>query len=152
LVALWSTRDDRHKLVLTVDGHELAVVELLGVEDQGALDRLRVECHALWLEEPAPAAVMESSAGVSEDAWRLARTSQRLASYKRPAIISSNYPDEDHWLWQRFVVRKHPGTTYVRITPGERASEEDRKQWAEALEGRPDLMRRLLAGEPGVIA
>jgi hypothetical protein len=149
---IWATRDDRHVIVLTVDGVELALIDLVGVEDQGALDRLRLETVGLWLGEPAPAAVMETSAGVSLDAWMLARTSQRLPSYKRPALIDSNYPDDDHWTWQRFVVRKHPGTAYVRITPGERASAEDRAKWEQALEGRPDLQRRLLQGEPGVVA
>lgn len=152
---MWSFKDDLHTAVATIGGREYVHLELLGIEDQGALDRVRLEAHGVWFEEPAPAAVMETSAGVSVDAWGMALTSQgasRLPSHHFPAIITTNYPDSDHWTWVRFVVQKHPGTTYVRIPPGESASGEDRQKWAEALEGRPDLMRRLLQGEPGVIS
>jgi hypothetical protein len=150
---LWHLRDDKHEAVCAIGGQEHVVLHLLGVEDQSGLDRLRGEFHGVWFEEPAPAALMEVSSGLSEDAWGLALTSlgDRLPSYRHPAFMTLNYPDEDHWTWQRFVVRRHPGTAFVRILPGERASVEDRARWAQNLDGRPDLRRRLLDGEPGVV-
>jgi hypothetical protein len=67
------------------------------------------------------------------------------------ALVTSNMPDEDFWAWQRFEVQRHPGTASVRIPAGESASAEDRARWAIALQNRPDLMARLLAGEPGSV-
>lgn len=154
LGGLITFRDDQHTAVLTVDGVELATMRLLGVPDLGAAGAVRTEVVGLWCEEAAPALVLEAATGVTEDTWNLARTSQgsRVPSVHYPAVHTLNYPDADHWTWTRYVVRKHPGTTYVRVVPGERATEEDRERWREALDGRPDLQRRLLDGAPGVIA
>ncbi len=149
---IWSFRDEWRLAVATIGGREIVHLMLMGLEDQNAGNRVRTEAHALWFEEPASAMVMETASGLTEDAWGLALTSLRLPSHHRPAILTENYPDEDHWTWTRFVVKKHPGTAVVRIPAGESASEEDRALWRQALEGRPDLMRRLLDGQPGVIA
>lgn len=147
---VWLLRDDRHLGVATVAGVELAHLDLFGVRDLGAHDRLRAECSGLWAEEVAPAA-LEGDGGVSLDAWSLALTSIRLATCRPVAMLTSNMPDEDHWLWRRFVTRRHPGTAMTRIPAGESASAEDRARWEQALEGRPDLLARLLRGEPGAI-
>lgn len=146
---VWRLEDGGHEARCVIDNQTLVRLRLFGIEDQGAMNRLRMECHGLWFEEPAPALAISS--GISEDAWALGLTSQRLPSHCKPAILTTNYPDEEHWTWQRFVVREHPGTCYFRIPPGERATEEDRAEWERALEGRPDMQRRLLGGEPGTV-
>ena len=146
---VWVLKDDGHVASCVVDGQELVRLRLFGIEDQGAFNRLRMECHGLWFEEPAPALAISS--GISEDAWTLGLTSQRLPSHAHPAILTTNYPDEEHWTWERFVQREHPGTAYFRIPPGERATQADRAEWARALSANPSLARRLLEGEPGMV-
>jgi len=157
----WKFRDGDHIATFsTVDPanpgrlQDLVKVDLFGIEDQGAMDRVRMETVGVWFEEPAPSAVMVQSSGVGLDAWMIALTSRgfnRIPSHFYPAVTTLNYPDEDHWTWNRFVTLETPGTRYFRIPPGERASAEDRESWTRALHDRPDLLRRLIQGEPGVV-
>ena len=141
---------------LTEGGHiaragNLVELRLFGIKDQSEIDRVRTECVGVWFEEPAPAAVLIQSTGVNDIAWTTALTSQRIPSHAHPAIMTLNYPDENHWTWKRFVVEQQQGTTYFRVPPGELASPAARAEWRRALAGRPDLERRLLDGEPGVV-
>lgn len=150
---LWTPREDKHVWTATLAGVEYVNLELIGVEDQGALDRMRQAAHALWLEEAAPAGLEASSSGLSEDALGIGITSLRLPSYTHPVLITSNYGSESHWTWTRYAVDRHPGTRLIRLRPGERASAEDRRVWDEALRGRgrPDLAMRLVDGQPALI-
>jgi hypothetical protein len=188
----WKLRDNDHVAEFYQGGTKTVHLDLFGIEDQGAMDRLRMESHCLWFEEPAPSAVMVQSSGISEEAWMLGITSCRMPSHFNVKVATENYPDEDHWTWQRWrpgsnIVFAHPdklrelfkaieqpapenefqkyaegtpprlcmgvvdGRVHFRVPVGERASEEDRLQWARALKDRPDLLRRLILGQPGVV-
>lgn len=155
----WKCYDGDHLAVYSVDREELVHLSLFGIEDKGATDRVRRAAHGMWFEEAAPTSVMVQSGGVSPLAWGTGLTSLRLESYSNPAILTENYPDEDHWTWQHWqpgdgVVSFHPEfprRMAIRIPPGERASEDQRRKWRTALRDRPDILRRLLSGQPGVV-
>jgi len=187
----WRLTDNDHVAEFYHAGTKTVHIDLFGIEDQGAMDRLRMESHCLWFEEPAPSAVMVQSSGISLEAWMLGITSCRMPSHFNVKVATENYPDEDHWTWERWkpssnIVFTHPdklkqlfqaidqplpvelnqypegtppancmgvfeGRVHFRVPVGERASEEDRLSWARALQDRPDLLRRLILGQPGVV-
>lgn len=148
---IWKLSENKHLATCSIDGRVLVHLDLFGIEDEGAKDRVRREAHGAWWEEPAPAAVLVQSSGIDETSYMIGLTSLRMPSYCNPSLLTLNYPDEDHWTWKNFVEEPQPGTQYFRIPPGERASAEDRAEWTNALKNRPDLLRRLLEGKPGTV-
>jgi hypothetical protein len=154
---LWRLSDGGHIAHAVVNGQALVQLRLFGLEDQGAIDRARMETHCVWGEEAAPAASLVTSAGFSETAWATAVTSMRLPTHANVAALTTNYPDEQHWTWRRFVLKDRPGdqklsTALYRIPTDEGASPEQREQWATSLANRPDLLKRLIAGQPGQLS
>src|SRR5262245_34270684 len=134
----WRLTDQEHRAFFVAGDppQVLVQLDLIGVDDQQQKDKLKLECHLVWFEEAAPSGYL-GSAGIDEASWLVALTSARLPSHANPCIVTTNYPDFDHWTWQRFVIEKAEGTLYFRIPPGERASPEQRAQWSKALRNRP---------------
>lgn len=106
----WQAHDSGHEVVARVGGRAVVRLDLFGIEDQGAKDRVRMGTTGVWFEEPAPTGTEESSGGMDEATWDIAITSQgdRAPSYTHPAIMTLNYPHEDHWTWQRFLPSAFP--------------------------------------------
>jgi hypothetical protein len=146
----WKGTDQDHTWFFVAgDPPQILVrLDLIGVDIQEHKDKLKIECHGIWFEEAAPSSYL-GSAGIDEDSWLTALTSARLPSHANPCVVTTNYPDVDHWTWQRWMIERAEGTLAFRIPTGERASPENRAQWSKALKGRPDLEKRLLLGQPG---
>ena len=145
----WQIRDQGHQAVFEINGQRLVDLRLFGVGDEDGMNRLRSEAHGLWFEEPAPAAEIGSS-GMTENQWGIGISSLRMPSHANVAISTQNYPDQDHWTWQRWKVRRHRGSLMFEIPKNERSTPEQHARWAEAIVD-PVMRRRLLEGKPGTI-
>src|ERR1041384_3465830 len=87
---------------------------------------------------------------------------RRLPAYSHPAVITTNYPDEDHWTVKRFhppmapppYVFQDGERMAIRIPRGDTPplSEEVRDETAASLKTPPDLFVRLSEGNFGSLA
>ena len=79
------------------------LVDLFGIADPGALQKLQGSEYALvWLEEPAPM-VDKANAGLSEDVFNAALIVCARQTDCSPRLqVSMNPADQDHWTYKRF--------------------------------------------------
>jgi hypothetical protein len=147
--AKWVMSDGDHLATFSLQGIPFVRLELIGADSPADAERVRTEAHGLWVDEPAPAA--EVSNGITDELYYIASSSARLDTHRRVSMLTSNYPDSDHWTAQRFVFEPQPGTQYFRIPGGERASAEYRAELERLYATRPDLARRLVRGEFGSV-
>lgn len=154
----WTLHDDAHIAVFKTNVDRV-VLNLFGIEDEGAADKARRETHCVWVEEPAPAT---TGHGVDPTSYSTAITSQRLATHAKVALLTTNYPERKHWTWTRFMPSdsgaygrhpEDPTRMWFRVPKGDNpyTSDKDRAEWAHALRDRPDLAARLLEGKPGSV-
>ena len=128
---------------------------LFGMDSIGDLDRLQsLQLGGLWIEEPSPAAAEDIGGGLEERVVTVGITSLRHPCDYQLVQITSNYPDEDHWLWQRYAVHRLPGRALFRIPRGENVSgaisDDYRQNMETALQGDEGLLQRLVLGQPGL--
>src|SRR5262245_18246617 len=87
----WKLTEQDHKAYL-VAGDRLQILvqlDMIGVDDQQAKDKLKMECHLVWFEEAAPSSYL-GSAGIDEDSWLTALTSARLPSHANVCLLTTN--------------------------------------------------------------
>jgi hypothetical protein len=147
----WSLHEGGHLAVFDYNGAPLVALRLVGIPDFSELEKLRTAVHGVWFEEPAPITGLSHS-GLTLTAYGTALSSARLPSYCNPILLSANYPDEDHWTWQRFIEAPVAGTIAFQIPGGERVSPEMRARWAAMYAHDPGLKARLVDGQPGMVA
>jgi hypothetical protein len=126
---------------------------LFGIDSIGDLDNLQsLQLAGLWLEEAAPAANDDIGGGVGEDAWAIGISSLRHpVTTNRRAQITENYPDEDHWTWQRFSEQRIGRLFRIPRGENKHIDQDYRDNMARALANRPDLMARLVEGRPAQV-
>ncbi|MBM4289059.1 MAG: hypothetical protein FJ135_13120, partial [Deltaproteobacteria bacterium] len=100
--SLASWRDDYRQL--TIHCNPKVEVDLFGIDDPGALNRLQgTEYDGIWLEEPA-AMLERANSGLSEEVFNdaLLRCVRAQAEFSR-LQVSMNPADEEHWTFPRLV-------------------------------------------------
>lgn len=155
----WRVEDGGHRVIFK-SNKDAVVLSLFGIEDNTALDRARKETACSWFEEVA---ATTEGAGLPEEAIDISITSQRLPTHAAVTMLTSNYPDDDHYLWKRYkpIIGKYglqihpddPRRLTFQIPKGDNPyiTDVQRRRWAERLKDRPDLMDRLLEGKPSII-
>ncbi len=143
---LWSLRNDRRDVVLTIAGVELVVGDFVGTRDETAAERLRAECHVLAAEEII--ASLDESGGIEERKYELALTSARLKSRRKVALAVTNPGDVDTWPYLRFIEGGgHPGCIRCAVPAEDRLSAEEVDELRATFRDSPDLEARLARGE-----
>jgi hypothetical protein len=145
----WRISDGGHRARFVLDGETFVQLEMIGADSEADAEKVRTECHGVWMDEAAPA--MMHSSGLSDTIWFQAMASQRLATHAWVGALTTNMPDEEHWTWKRFHVDPQPGTLKFQIPSGERATPEYQDTLRRMYAGRPDLLRRLVLGLPGAV-
>ena len=100
--SLYVFKNDFKHLIIKSEPH--VVVDLFGIDDLAALQKLQgPEYSLVWLEEPAPMSD-KANAGLSEDVYNAAiivcaRQKNSIARLQ----VSMNPADQDHWTYRRFL-------------------------------------------------
>lgn len=99
--SLYFFKNDFKQLVIKSEPH--VFVDLFGIDDLAALQKLQGPEYALvWLEEPAPMSD-KANAGLSEDVFNAALIVCTRQQNSIPRLqISMNPADQDHWTYRRF--------------------------------------------------
>lgn len=149
---IWRVSDGGRIIAAEMNGARQIEARLFGLEDIGAVERMRGQAVGVYGEEPGPVIGATVSTGWTEAAWETALSSigDKIKSHAYPGIIASNPSQRSHWFWKRFVLKPSPTTGTFRIPKGERTTEEYRDRNARIFRSNPNLFTRLVEGEASV--
>jgi hypothetical protein len=127
-------------------------INFFGIDSLGDLSRLQsLQLGGLWLEEPSPAAAEDIGGGLEERVVTVGITSLRHPCNWRTVQITSNYPDEDHWCWQRYAVRRTGRIFQIPRGENPYLPTDYRSNMETALANDKGLLQRLVLGMPGFV-
>lgn len=128
--------------------------ELVGADQPQDLKKLRGVYGGVWIEEAAPVwDYGATSKGISEDHWEMAMSGLRQSGVQPRAQITSNYPEDTHWMWRRFHEDPMPGTALFRIPQGENPhyTPREREILLQRFKNNPAMRARLVEGRPAFV-
>lgn len=133
---------------------------LLGMDRPADANKFQgLEIGCLWLDDPAPAADYVS--GIPMEVLALGMSSLSQAGVRHRVLITSNPPDEDHWL-AMLITRERPidlgramrvSTHWLKSgdNPHLPAGYRERMRQMFLDAGKPELVRRLVEGQIGSV-
>lgn len=128
-------------------------INFFGIDSLGDLSRLQsLQLGGLWLEEPSPAAAEDIGGGLEERVVTVGITSLRHPCSWRTVQLTSNYPDEDHWSWQRYAIKRTGKIFQIPRGENPHLPSDYRSNMEKALAGDKGLLQRLVLGLPGFVS
>jgi len=145
---LWTMKSDRTLAWFAVGGKDLVRGEFVGCKDDSSAERLRQEVHMVLAEELV--ASLTDGTGITEDQYRLARSSARLETVRKSAVCATNPGAPDSWPAAYFGVlggTVPPTRLAIQVPADDRLTEEEKKDALLTFAGSPTLQARLALGE-----
>lgn len=150
---LWTIKADRTLAWFSLAGHDLVRGEFVGCKDDSSAERLRQEVHMVLGEELV--ASLTDGTGITEDQYRLARSSARLETRRKSALCATNPGAPDSWPARYFgvpmpgLMMPHVPRTRraIQIPSEDRLTEADQREAMQTFAGSPTLQARLAKGE-----
>lgn len=145
---LWTMKSDRTLAWFTLAGKDLVRGEFVGCKDDSSAERLRQEVHMVLAEELV--ASLTDGTGITEDQYRLARSSARLETRRKSAVCATNPGAPDSWPCQYFGVlgARIPATRIaIQVPADDRLTDQEKADALSTFAGSPTLQARLALGE-----
>lgn len=150
---LWTMKSDRTLAWFTLAGKDLIRGEFVGCKDDSSAERLRQEVHMVLAEELV--ASLTDGTGITEDQYRLARSSARLETRRKSAVCATNPGAPDSWPAEYFGVPmpgkrppRIPRTRLaIQVPADDRLTEAEKLEALQTFAGSPTLQARLAKGE-----
>lgn len=145
---LWTMKSDRTLAWFSVAGKDMIRGEFVGCKDDSSAERLRQEVHMVLGEELV--ASLTDGTGITEDQYRLARSSARLETRRKSAVCATNPGAPDSWPAAYFGVlgARVPKTRKaIQVPSDDRLTEQEKADALSTFAGSPTLQARLALGE-----
>lgn len=141
----WRISDGGRLAEFVLAGTVYVEAHFVGATDQQSAERLKAACHVVVVEEAV--ASLTESGGVDVRSYEVARSSQRLPSRRKVAVVVTNPGDPSHWCFQRFMSPGSATAVRCRVSAADRLTEADIAALDAAFRDSPDLHARLAKGE-----